>query len=103
MQKTDDGTVNVMRGTSLSPDQVAEAGLEEIAVRTIDVTASYPGIDEFCNAQTPSYSPTSKMIDGMTESDRARLKEIVRVNVLGPNNGPIEYLARANAIKGRKL
>jgi ubiquinone/menaquinone biosynthesis C-methylase UbiE len=77
------------------------AGLEEIAVRTIDVTASYPGIDEFCNAQTPSYSPTSKMIDGMTESDRARLKEIVRVNVLGPNNGPIEYLARAKRAENK--
>ena len=79
------------------------AGLEDIAVRTIDVTVSFPDFDAFWLAQTPSYSPTTKMIAAMPEKNRIRLIELVRAQLPVRPDGRIEYAARANAIKARVL
>jgi ubiquinone/menaquinone biosynthesis C-methylase UbiE len=76
-------------------------GLQEIATRTIEVKVSFSNFDAFWLAQTPSYSPTTKMIAEMKEGDRARLIEAVRAGVPTSPSGEIEYLARANAIKAR--
>jgi hypothetical protein len=76
-------------------------GLREIATRTIEVKVSFSNFDAFWLAQTPSYSPTTKMIAEMKEGDRARLIEAVRAGVPTSPSGEIEYLARANAIKAR--
>jgi ubiquinone/menaquinone biosynthesis C-methylase UbiE len=77
------------------------AGFEEIATRTIEVTVSFANFDDFWLAQTPSYSPMTKMIAAMTTSERARLTEAVRTHVPIRRDGRIEYPARANAIKAR--
>jgi len=77
------------------------AGLEEIATRSIDVTVTFPGFEDFWLAQTPSYSPTTKMIAAMTKNDRVRLIEAVRAGLPIHPDGRIEYSARANAIKAR--
>ncbi len=77
------------------------AGLEEIATRTIDVTVSFANFDDFWLAQTPGYSPMTKMIAAMTTSERAKLTEAVRGHVPICRDGKIEYSARANAIKAR--
>jgi ubiquinone/menaquinone biosynthesis C-methylase UbiE len=77
------------------------AGLEEIATRTIDVTVSFPDFEEFWLAQTPSYSPTTKMIAAMTETDRMRLIASVQGRLPVRPDGRIEYSARANAIRAR--
>jgi ubiquinone/menaquinone biosynthesis C-methylase UbiE len=79
----------------------ARAGLEEITTRTIEVTVSFPNFADFWLAQTPSYSPMTKMIAAMTISERARLTEAVRAHVPIRRDGRIEYRARANAIKAR--
>jgi ubiquinone/menaquinone biosynthesis C-methylase UbiE len=79
----------------------ARAGLAEIVTRTIEVTVSFPDFDDFWLAQTPSYSPTTRLIAAMTKMERARLIEAARARVpVGPD-GRIEYPARANAIKAR--
>jgi ubiquinone/menaquinone biosynthesis C-methylase UbiE len=78
-----------------------QAGLEDIATRSIDVTVPFSDFNDFWQAQTPSYSPTTKMIAAMTESDRARLVEAVRADLPLRQDGRIEYSARANAIKAR--
>jgi len=77
----------------------AGAGLDEIATRTIEVTVSFPDFNAFWLAQTPSYSPMTKIIAAMTSSERARLTEAVRAQVPIGRDGSIEYPARANAIK----
>jgi ubiquinone/menaquinone biosynthesis C-methylase UbiE len=79
----------------------ARAGFEEIATRTIEVTVSFPNFDDFWLAQTPSYSPMTKMIAAMTTSEQAKLIEVVRTRVPIRGDGRIEYPARANAIKAR--
>ena len=75
------------------------AGLKDVATRCIDVTVSFPNFNEFWLAQTPSYSPTTKMIASMTESERMRLVKSVRSQLPARSDGRIEYPARANAIQ----
>lgn len=77
------------------------AGLEDVGVRVIDVTVSFPDFDAFWLAQTPSYSPTTKLIAAMPDNDRLRLVRCVRAHLPMRPDGRIEYAARANAIKAR--
>jgi hypothetical protein len=77
-----------------------QAGMHSIQSTTIDVTLAYADFDEFWEAQTPGYSPTTKIIDSMKEAERRRLKRTVREALsIGPY-GKIEYAARANVIRG---
>ena len=67
---------------------------------TVDVTLAYSDFDDFWKAQTPAYSPTTKIIDSMSEAERRRLKRAMRQALSFGPNGKIEYAARANAIRG---
>lgn len=77
------------------------AGLEQIDTRTIDVCLSYADFQDFWQAQTPGYAPTSKVIAAMKDTERTRLMRAVQSALPCEPNGSIEYCARANAIKGR--
>ena len=78
-----------------------QAGFEELATRCIDVTNSFTDFDSFWQAQTPSYSPATKMIAAMPDADRQKLMETVRAGLPLSTEGKIQYSARANAIKAR--
>jgi hypothetical protein len=84
---------------------VAEAALrfDDSAAyeRTIDVCLAYANFQDFWQAQTPSYAPTTGIIAAMKESERARLMRAVQSALPPGPNGSIEYCARANAIKAR--
>lgn len=77
------------------------AGFAEITGTSFDITVSFPDFESFWAAQTPSYAPTTRMINAMSDTDRRRLMESVRAELPVRGNGTIEYLARANAIKAR--
>jgi ubiquinone/menaquinone biosynthesis C-methylase UbiE len=76
-----------------------DAALEEIETRTIDVCLVYADFQDFWQAQTPGYAPTTSIIAAMKESERARLMRAVQSALPCGPNGSIEYCARANAIK----
>jgi ubiquinone/menaquinone biosynthesis C-methylase UbiE len=78
-----------------------QAALERIETRTIEVCLAYQGFQDFWQAQTPSYSPTTKIIASMTESERTRLMRTIRAELPAAPGDVIEYFARANAIKAR--
>jgi hypothetical protein len=78
-----------------------QAALERIETRTIEVCLAYQDFQDFWQAQTPSYIPTTKIIASMTESERTRLMRAVRADLPMAPGGVIEYFARANAIKAR--
>jgi ubiquinone/menaquinone biosynthesis C-methylase UbiE len=78
-----------------------QAALERIETRTIEVCLAYRDFQDFWQAQTPSYSPTTKIIASMTDSERTRLMRAVRTELPTAPAGVIEYFARANAIKAR--
>lgn len=75
------------------------ARLQAVRSTTIDVSLAYSDFEDFWNAQTPSYSPTTKIIDTMTEGERRRLKRTVHEALTAGPSGKIEYSARANAIQ----
>jgi ubiquinone/menaquinone biosynthesis C-methylase UbiE len=75
--------------------------LTDIATKTIDVTMSFPDFNDFWQSQTPSYSPTSKMIAALSQTDREKLIASVRARLPAGADGSITYSARANAIKAR--
>ncbi len=77
------------------------AGFDAIATRSIDVTVEFPDFEAFWTAQTPSYSPTTRIIAAMSEDDRVRLVETVRAALPSGPDGRITYPARANAVKAR--
>lgn len=75
------------------------AGLERIETRTVEVCLAYRNFDDFWQAQTPNYAPTTKVIAAMKDSERTRLMRTVQSALPCGPNGSIEYCARANAIK----
>jgi SAM-dependent methyltransferase len=77
------------------------AGFVGVAGTPIDITVSFPNFESFWLAQTPSYAPTTRMINAMPDTDRRKLMETVRVALPLSSEGAIEYSARANAIKAR--
>jgi ubiquinone/menaquinone biosynthesis C-methylase UbiE len=78
-----------------------QAGFEKIAARTIEVTLAYSDFNDFWQAQTPGYAPTTKLMAAMTKGERERLMETVRAGLPVRPDGRIEYSARANAIRAR--
>lgn len=96
--------VPVIPGTAQSNPEALQslflqAGMVDIGCRTIDVTLAYASFEDFWNAQTTSYSPSTRIINAMTEADRRRLKRAVQ-ELLSPGlSAKIEYSARANAIR----
>jgi ubiquinone/menaquinone biosynthesis C-methylase UbiE len=76
-----------------------QAGLESIATRSIDVAVPFSDFETFWRAQTPSYSPTTKLVATMTATESARLIEAVRDALPITPSGQIQYVARANAIR----
>ena len=75
------------------------AGMHAPEATAVDVTLAYRDFEDFWSAQTPAYSPTTKIINSMTEGERRRLKRAVRQALSFGPNGKIEYAARANAIR----
>lgn len=77
----------------------AHGGMDSIRSTTVDVTLAYADFEDFWDAQTPGYSPTTKIINSMKEVERRRLKRTLREALsIGPD-GKIEYAARANFIR----
>lgn len=98
--------VPAIPGTDASPIEALrtlfeQAALERIESKTIEVCLAYRDFEDFWQAQTPSYSPTTKIIASMTASERTRLMRAVRTELPTALGGAIEYSARANAIKAR--
>ena len=79
----------------------ADAGLDRIETRTIEVCLAYESFQDFWRAQTPGYAPATKIIAAMTDSERMRLMRAVESTLPRGAGGVIEYCARANAVKGR--
>jgi len=82
-------------------DLCENARLKGVTATAIEVTVSYPSIEDFWLSQTPKYAPTTKLVDAMSWTDRQALKEAVHA-ALQAVPGGIGYPARANAIKGHR-
>ena len=77
------------------------AGLEKIAIRSINVAIQYDTFDEFWISQTPAFHPMTKTIETLTREQQSRLKEDVRSRI-SCSDGRVEYLSRASGCFGVK-
>jgi SAM-dependent methyltransferase len=77
------------------------AGLEDIAVLTIEVTTSFADFDEYWRTQVPPYNPVGKAVASLSAADRDRLIDRVRADLPARPDGRVSYTAHANAIKAR--
>ena len=78
-----------------------QAGLEDVATTSIEVTASFASFDELWRAQTPTYAPITKAISQLPEIARVRLQQVISAELPPLPDGRITFRARANAVKGR--
>lgn len=74
---------------------------DRIETRTIDVCLTYENFEDFWQAQTPAYAPTTQTIATMKATDRLNLMRAVECSLPSGPGGTIEYCARAHAIKAR--
>ena len=79
----------------------AEAGLQSVEVREIEIAPTYSSFDEFWTTQTASVSPTAKFIGSLTEPERLRLRNAVRSALPSNTDGSVTYPACAHAVRAR--
>jgi ubiquinone/menaquinone biosynthesis C-methylase UbiE len=77
------------------------AGLDQVAIRTIEIEVSYPNFEEYWSAQTGFANPIVQAIRKMSEPDVAALQANLRKHLPTDHSGRVAYPARANAVKGR--
>jgi ubiquinone/menaquinone biosynthesis C-methylase UbiE len=78
-----------------------QAGLADPATTTFEVTVAFADFRDFWDSQTTAYSPTTKIVECLSASERESLAERVRTLVSVQMDGSIRYAARANAVKAR--
>jgi len=79
----------------------AQAGLEQMEVRSVEVTAEFANFDEYWRSQTPAFTPQGRLVSELTLSQREILIDAVRSVLRTHSNGKVFYSAHANAIKSR--
>ena len=79
----------------------ASAGLQGIAGRQIEATTMFRDFDEYWHSQTPSYSPTTKIISNLAPHRRSALIKALENALPAAKDSRICYAARANAIKAQ--
>ena len=77
------------------------AGFEQISLRSFDVTVTFPNFEDFWQSQTQRYSPIGKLVAALKRSERVSLSANVRSMLPSRSDGPIQYSARANAVRAR--
>ncbi len=80
-------------------DLFAGAGLAAVETTALDIAVTYPDFETFWNAQTPSFSPTTRRIARLTEEQRAQLTEVLHAALPACPDGSVAYPARAHAVK----
>lgn len=99
--------VEVPAGSGLKNTRIEElrtlfeqAGIDNVATRTIEIVVSYQDFDDYWSAQTGFANLVVQPIRKMSESDVARLQAYLRDHLPTDHRGRIAYPARANAVKG---
>jgi SAM-dependent methyltransferase len=79
----------------------AASGLIEIETTAFDIVIQFADVAAFWTAQSPGFSPTTRLIARLDGGRRARLNEALHAEVSTRPDGSIAYSARANAVKAR--
>ena len=78
-----------------------EAGLEDVAVRAVDVPTLFRDFDDYWSPFLGGQGPAPSYAMSLTEERRAALRDRIRVSLPTPDDGSIRLIARAWAARGR--
>ncbi len=78
----------------------AGAGLTGVATAALDIEVSFADLAAFWTAQTPSFSPVTRLITCLDDTRRAQLMDVLAAELPARPDGSIAYPARAHAVKG---
>jgi SAM-dependent methyltransferase len=78
-----------------------EAGLEDVAVRPIDVPTVFSGFDDYWSPFLGGQGPAPSYAMSLTEEHRAALRDRIRASLPPADDGSIRLIARAWAARGR--
>jgi ubiquinone/menaquinone biosynthesis C-methylase UbiE len=78
------------------------AGFEAVVERSIEVTLTFASFEDYWRSQTPAFTPQGKIVAGLPNGDRTRLKKIVQRTLPATSGGGIAYAGGANAVKARR-
>jgi ubiquinone/menaquinone biosynthesis C-methylase UbiE len=77
-----------------------DGGLVDTETRTIEIDVRFRDFDDYWSANTEFASPVGQYVSGLSADDREKfIAEVKRLLPLSAD-GSIEYVARANAVRG---
>jgi ubiquinone/menaquinone biosynthesis C-methylase UbiE len=79
-----------------------QAGLEEVAVRSLDVPTNFRDFDDYWSPFLGGLAPAPGYAMSLDPARRAALRERIRCNLPIAEDGTIHLMARAWAVRGRK-
>jgi SAM-dependent methyltransferase len=78
----------------------ADAGLEEVEVKPIDIATSFADFDDYWQPFLGGQGPAPAYAMSLDEAARVRLRDCLRARVPTEGNGSISLTARAWAVRG---
>jgi ubiquinone/menaquinone biosynthesis C-methylase UbiE len=76
------------------------AGLASVEARPIEIPVHFRDFDDYWSANTGFRSPTTGQLAALSSHEREAVERQVKESLLPGENGAVEYLARANAVRG---
>jgi SAM-dependent methyltransferase len=77
------------------------AGLADVEAREIEVSLEFPDFDDLWTSLTPGYSPTTKLLRGLSAAEQARVQDHVRSRLVNEPDGRVSFSSVANAVRAR--
>ena len=78
------------------------AGLVDIDTKVIEASQTFRDFEDYWSTQASTFHPIGKMAAAMNNSERERLRAIMRKILPAKADGTITYSARATAFKARR-
>ena len=91
----------ICRGKPLA-ELFAQAGLQEIEVRPIDIPTDFRSFDDFWSPFLGGQGPASNYVMSLDEARRGAFRDRIQSNLPMAEDGSIHLIARAWAVRGRK-
>ena len=79
-----------------------KTGFTGIETTVIEVNQTYRDFADYWVAQTAGFARTGKAVAALSESDREKVRDLMRKKLPAAADGNITYPARATAFKARK-
>lgn len=77
-------------------------GLTDVETRAIEISVRFHDFDDYWHSNVTFTSPIGNFIKGLAEEKRQRLIQLVRARLPIDGQGAISYMARVNAVRGRR-